>query len=116
MLEPTKKDILHPMTWQEGLNCNKIKSHICCIGNSETGKQLFHRSSPTGVKVLSSTQAPQLDGLAMGEGARTECGFEDQWDLTSGIPQDWKKQKLYSWKAHTGSCAHQDPVKKAVTS
>ena len=43
------------MRRQEGHNHNKIKSHNCWVGDSQTGEQLYHRSPPTGVKVLSPT-------------------------------------------------------------
>ena len=42
------------MRWWEGYNHNKIKSHNCWVGDSQTGEQLYHTSPPTGVKVLSS--------------------------------------------------------------
>ena len=34
-------------------NHNNIKSHNCRVGDWQTGKQLYHRSSPPGVRVLS---------------------------------------------------------------
>ena len=71
------------------------------MGNPQAGT-LYHRDSPTGVKVLSPIS---------GSPAR-ESGFEGQWGLTAGIPQDQGRQKLQSWRAHTGSRAHQDPGEK----
>ena len=41
------------MRQEWGRNHNKIKSHNCWVGDSQTGEQLYHRSPPTGVKVLS---------------------------------------------------------------
>ena len=38
-----------------GCNHNKIKSHNHWVGDSPTGEHLYHRSPPTGVKVLSPT-------------------------------------------------------------
>ena len=38
-----------------GHNHNKIKSHNHWVGDSQTGEHLYHRSPPTGVKVLSPT-------------------------------------------------------------
>ena len=32
--------------------------------------------------------------------------------MISGFPQDWGKQKLYSWRVHTKSHVHQDPGEK----
>ncbi|XP_032458652.1 ras-related protein Rab-31 isoform X5 [Phocoena sinus] len=43
------------MRRQEGRNHNKSKSHNCWMGDSQTGEHLYHRSPPTGVKVLSPT-------------------------------------------------------------
>ena len=43
------------MRWEEGRNHNKIKSHNCWVGDSQTGEHVYHRSPPTGVKVLSPT-------------------------------------------------------------
>ena len=52
----------------------------------------------------------------MGGGAPQESVFESQWGLIAGIPQDWGKQKLHSWRAYTRSRADQDPGEKAVAS
>ena len=41
------------MWWWEGQNHDKIKSYNCWVGDSQTGENLYHRSLPTGVKVLS---------------------------------------------------------------
>ena len=35
--------------------------------------------------------------------------------MIAEIPQDWRKQKIYSWRVHTRSSVHQDPGKKAIT-
>ena len=43
------------MRWYEGRNHNKIKSYNHWVGDSHTGEHLYHRSSPTGVKVLGPT-------------------------------------------------------------
>ena len=48
----------------------------------------------------------------MGEVPR-ESGFEDQWGLVAGLPQDWEKQKLHSWRAHMESCVQKDPGEKS---
>ena len=36
-------------------------------------------------------------------------GFENQQDLSTGTPQDWRKQRLYSQRAHTKFHIHWDP-------
>ena len=33
--------------------------------------------------------------------------FEGQWGLIAGIPQDWGKLKLHSWRVYIRSRAHQ---------
>ena len=51
----------------------------------------------------------------MGRGTPRAVGFEGQQGLNAGAPQDWGKQKLHSWSAHTVSCTL-GPRAKAVTS
>ena len=41
----------------KGHDHDKIKSHNRWVGGSQTGEHLYHRSPPTGVKVLSPTSA-----------------------------------------------------------
>ena len=43
-------------------------------------------------------QAPQPGVLAVEGRAYRESGFEGQWSLIAGIPQDWGKQKLEELK------------------
>ena len=31
------------------------------------------------------------------------------------LPQGWGKQRLWSWKAQTKSCAHQNPEERSVS-
>ena len=53
---PTSKDKGEAtMRRYKGHNHSKIKSHNCWVRDSQTGKHLYHRSPPTGVKVLSPT-------------------------------------------------------------
>ena len=53
---PTSKDKGETTVRQyEGRSHSKIKSHNCWVGDSQTGEHLYHRSPPTGVKVLSPT-------------------------------------------------------------
>ena len=58
-LEHNKKDTPHPKQTRShdetvgGAQSHKIKSHNHWVGDSQTGEQLYHRSPPTGVKVLS---------------------------------------------------------------
>ena len=113
---PTSKDKGEAtMRRQEGHNHSKSKSHNCWVGDSQTREHLYHRSPPTGVKVLSPTSGSQPGGLAMGGGIPRESDFEGQWDLIAGLRQDWGKQRLQSWRAHTKQCVLQDPGEGAVT-
>ena len=58
-------------------------------------------------------EAPLTGCLATGGRGPRKSGFEGQWSLITEIPQDWGKQKLHSWRAHTRSYMHQDPRNKA---
>ena len=85
----------------EGHNHNKINSHNCWVGDSQTGEHLYHRSPPTGVKVLTPHQASKPGGLATGGGIPRESDFEGWRDLIARLQQDWGKQRVHSWRAHT---------------
>ena len=103
------------MRWQEGRNHNKIKSHNRWVDDLQTGEQLYHRSPPTRVKVLSPTSGFTTWDPATGGGITRESDFEGQWDLIVGLQQDWRKERFHSWRAHTQQCVHQDPGEGAVT-
>ena len=60
----------------EGRNHSKIKSHNCWVGDSQIGEHLYHRSPPTGVKVLSPTSGTQPGGPATGGGIPRESDFK----------------------------------------
>ena len=51
----------------------------------------------------------------MGGGIPRESDFEGYWDLIAGLRQNWEKQRLHSWRAHTKYCAHRDPGEGTVT-
>ena len=51
----------------------------------------------------------------MGGGIPRESYFEGYWDLIAGLQQNWGKERLHFWRAHTKSCAHRDPGEGAVT-
>ena len=49
-----------------------------------------------------------------GQGIPRESDFEGQWNVLTGFPQYWGKQRLYSWRAaQTKSCVHQDPDERS---
>ena len=50
--------------------------------------------------------------LEPGRQAPRASGFEGQWGLIAADPQDWGKQRLHSWRAHTNSHGHRDPGQK----
>ena len=94
----------------EGHNCDTIKSHTPQVGDPENGEQLCHRISPTRVKDLSPTSGFTAWGLQQQE----EESPESLALKASRIwLQNWGKKKLYSWRTHTGSCAHQNPGRKS---
>ena len=62
---------------------------------------------------------PSLGIQQKGLGIPRESDFEGQWDLITGLPQDWGWeagwQILHSWRAQTKYCVHQDQGKGTVT-
>ena len=64
------------------------------------------------MRVLSSMSGPQCGGLTLGRGAPRAFGFEGQWGLVAGVPRDWGKQRLHSYRAHTKSHTHQEQGQK----
>ena len=94
------------------MKSQKIKSHNHWVGESQTGEELYHRSPPTGVKVLSPTSGFQTRGFGNGRRNPRETDFEGQQDLITGLWQGWGKQRLHSWRAHTKLCAHQEPGRR----
>ena len=52
----------------------------------------------------------------MGGEALRKSGFEGQRGLITGFPQHWEKQKLHSWRVHTGLVCTRTEGKKEVTS
>ena len=118
MVEPTKKDILHPKKPQQ----ESMRGIIMIKSNSKPPKWVTHKLENFITEVLwkkwnfwAPYQAPQPGGLAMGGGGPRESAFESQWGLITRIPLNVGKQKLHSWRAHKTSCVHQ-PRGKAVTS
>ena len=53
-------------------------------------------------------------GSSNRRGDTREPAFESQQGVITGISQDWGKWKLYSWRAHTRSHAHEDPGEKVT--
>ena len=82
------------MRQYEGKFHDIIKSYTCWVGNPQIGKYLYHRGSPTGVRVVRHISGLPTGGLALGGGAPRVFGFDSQWGLSAGAPQDWRKQIL----------------------
>lgn len=83
-------------TYQKRYPISKDKETTPYIpGGQPTSWKLYQKSSPAEVRVLS----PCGSGMG-GEGAPRKSGFEGQQGLITGIPQDWRKQKLHTWR-HT---------------
>ena len=107
-LELTKKDTPHAKTkekpqWDGSRGAITIKSYPI------TARWVTHKLENTYTTEIhqlewrfwATCQASQPGGLAMGEGIPRESEFEVKRDLTAGRWQDWEKQRLYSWRAHT---------------
>ena len=62
--------------------------------------------------LLQRSQAPhetsQPEDPAKELGIPRESDFEGQWDLIIELPEDWGKQRLYSWSTQTKPSEHQD--------
>ena len=54
--------------------------------DSQTGEQLYQRSSCTAVKILGPTQISQHGGLVKGLGTPREFYFEGKWSLITELP------------------------------
>ena len=59
------------MRQYKGRNHNKIKSHNCWVGDSQTGEHLYHGSPPTGWRLWAPPQASQ-PGVRQWEGELLE--------------------------------------------
>ena len=122
-LEPTKKDILHQKTKKKPQQDSKrgiivIKSNLTPPGWAihKLENNYIAEVLPKEWKFCASHQALQPGGLALGGGAPRASSCEGQRGLIAGIPHDWGKQQLHSWRVHTRSCGYQDPGEKAGTS
>ena len=63
------------------------------------------------MKVLKTTSGFPAWDLTKGLGIPRES--EGQRGLIIGLPQDWGKQRLQSWRAQIKSCMHQDPEERS---
>ena len=65
------------------------------------------------MKVLSPTSGSPGWGSGIRRRNPRALGFEDQWGLSAGAPQDWGKQRFHSWRAHTRFHVHWDPAQSS---
>ena len=93
------------MRWQEGHKSRENENPY------PPGRQPTNwRKTPK--KKNTPHQASQPGDPAKRPGIPKGSDFEDLWDLITGLPQDWGKPRLYSWRG-TKSCANQDPGEKS---
>ena len=119
--ELTKKDIPHPKT-KEKPKWDSRRGTITIKSNPVTAGWVTHKLEntyttevhPLEWRFWAPRQASQSGGLTTEGGIPRESDFEGWWNLIAGLWQDWGKQRLHSWRAHT-KCAHWDPGKGAVT-
>ena len=62
------------------------------------------------MRALIPCQAPQPEDLAPGGEASRAFVFEGQQGFRAGALQDWRKQRLNPWRAHTRFHVHWDPA------
>ena len=119
-LEPTKKGYPHPKTKKKPQQDSrrgavKIKSNPIPAGwvthkleNNNT-KEVLTLLWMFWIPHQGSWLGDQIKGL----GIPRESGLEGQRDLTVGLPEDWGKQRLQSWRVQTKFCMHQDPEERS---
>ena len=107
-LELTKKDTPHPKT-KEKPQWDGRRGEITVKSNPITAGWVTHRLEniyttevhPLEWRFWAPCQASQPGGPATGGGIPRESDFEGYWDLIAGLWQNWGKQRLHSWRAHT---------------
>ena len=99
---------------QDGRSAFAIKSNLipAMWATHKLKSNYITEVFPLEWKSRSPYQNSQPRAPAMGGGA---SGIEGQWDLATGIPLNWEKQKLHSWRVHTKSHAQQDLGKSSVS-
>lgn len=89
--------------WREGCNQDKIESHTR-RWQPRTGEQLYHRSSPTGVRVLAHVRFPSQPGsLATGKG-NPQSSWGPKW-AGPGLDKTGRNRFHSLEGSHSVSCA-----------
>ena len=93
---PTPKSYTPTLKMVGGVLSQYKQSHNWQVGNAP-GKKLYHRDSPKEWEFQTPHEVPWTGVLAPGV-----LGIEGhQWGLSARALQDWGKQRLYPWRAHT---------------
>ena len=107
-LEFTKKGSPHPETkekpqWDGRRGAITIKSNPITTGwvTHKLENTYTTEVHPLEWRFWAPRQASQPGSLATGGGIPRESDFEGYRDLIGGLRQDWGKQRLHSWRAHT---------------
>lgn len=87
-----------------GAQCNTLKSHTHLVSNPQTGKQEYHRSYPTGVKVLSPYKSGFPAFVGLGAGRRVQR--ISLWRIGFWLENWWKKTLEGTQKSHVHTRAH----------
>ena len=112
MLESTKKkkkkDTPQPKT-RKKLQQDSRSGTIMIKSNPIPARWVTHRLEnsntkevlPLSLRFWTPHEAFQPGDLTKGLGIPTEFGLEGQQDLIIGLPEDWQKQRLQSWRAQS---------------
>ena len=108
ILELTKEDTPHPKT-KEKTQWDGRRGTITVKSNPITAGWVAHRLENTYTtevhalewRLWAPRQAYQPGDLAMGGGIPRVSDFEGYWNFIAGLRQNWGKQRLHSWRAHT---------------
>lgn len=109
--------------WEEWHTHNKKSNSITAMEDSQSGKQLYHKISPTGVKVLRPTLASQHEDLATGRddpniwllkasnvclqelhqtGGKRLCSWSGTQGPMYTKTRKWSSGPIRDWVRHTG--------------
>ena len=107
-LELTKRDTPHPKT-KEKPQWDVRRGKITIKWNPIIAGWVNHKLENTYTKEVhllewrfwAPRQASKPGGWAIAGGIPRKSDIESKQDLIAGLQQDWGKQRLHSWRAHT---------------
>ena len=85
-----------------GCKHNKIKSHTRWVGDPQTRKHNTKEALPL---LWRLSQASQPGEATKGLGIPRQSDSEGQWDLITGLPQDWGEKRDSSLGGYTQNLA-----------